>query len=875
MFRLAEFHPASVALLSLALALTGCTASFTMPDTTQAAASHAGGSFGTIQGSNYGGHAPLVGAHVYLLQGATGGYNAAATSLLASGETAGPDFHGSVYTTAQNTVSGSPTYGDYYVKTDSYGDFNLSNGYTCTPGLPVYLYAQGGNPESNPNSGFNVTVTAASIAGSGPYTISFTTTGSNLIYQGESITLSGFSGNFGTYINGTTQTVLADANLTTTSFDISVTTLTGNSVTLATGAQTGGAGTATQFMPIVSNPAAVNLAVLGICPSNGTANFSYLPFVYVNEVSTAAAAYALGGFFPAPGTSGLTNAGAVAANLSIPASDSLALLGLQNAAITAGQLYDISGGNVACNGSGCDGETHIARTTTPGVPVNATTTSGSATVPVGTSIGLLAGVTITGTGIPAGATIAAINTTATPNTITLSANATASGTVTAYAGAGNGTVPQSLLDLVGNILANCVDSANTYNPYTAAGTASTQCSSLFADAKSAGTSGTSPVDTATAAIDIAHNPWANVSTLVDLPTGNQPFQPSLAAANDLSVGIEYLPTNVCYPEGLAIDGKGRIWFPNAGGTGCSGVGYVTTLTPFGGVQYHVNVGGSPDYIAIDGNGSAWFDNKTSSALQSVSSAGVFVGSYIAGTLSGNNSVSVDGTNGTGYIYSGISGSPGSYGKYSNTGAAVVAPLTGSEGCLANTNAHSAIDNANNGYNLWVTGEAPDNVCVVNTSTGAVIRTITINAATGIGSSYQPEVPAIDVSGAAWIPNQHNPSITRITQAGVVTTIADSALNGGFGADVDGAGNIFVTSRANNVVTEILGATATPVSLVTFYGGGNVDLFLDPLNIHPDLSGNLWVANYQGSRIVELLGVAAPTWEPLSDAANHNKLGSKP
>jgi hypothetical protein len=27
--------------------------------------------------------------------------------------------------------------------------------------------------------------------------------------------------------------------------------------------------------------------------------------------------------------------------------------------------------------------------------------------------------------------------------------------------------------------------------------------------------------------------------------------------------------------------------------------------------------------------------------------------------------------------------------------------------------------------------------------------------------------------------------------------------------------------------------------------------------------------------VELLGVAAPTWEPLSDAANHNKLGSKP
>jgi hypothetical protein len=93
--------------------------------------------------------------------------------------------------------------------------------------------------------------------------------------------------------------------------------------------------------------------------------------------------------------------------------------------------------------------------------------------------------------------------------------------------------------------------------------------------------------------------------------------------------------------------------------------------------------------------------------------------------------------------------------------------------------------------------------------------------------------------------------------------------------VDGAGNIFITSRANNVLTEVLGSTAAPVSTTTFYGGGSTDLFSDPLNLQADQSGNLWISNYQGSRIVEMLGVAAPTWEPLSDAANHNKLGSKP
>ena len=854
--------------------LTGCATNFTMPDAASVDAG-AASTFGAIQGSNFGGHAPIVGAHVFVLQAGTGGYNSASTSLLGANETGAADFYGNTFPTAKDTTPGSPTNGDYYVTTDAYGNFNVTGtGYTCAAGLPVYLYAQGGNPETNPSGGFTVNITSATgtVDTNNKTLITFATTGNQLLYQGETVIFgSGIPAPYDQF-NGSTQ-VVSTLNLTTTTFAVEL----GSNVGAV--APSTFTSTVTQSMPIVSNPAIVNLAVLGICPNNGTANFNNLPFIYMNEVSTAAAAYALGGFFPAPGTSGLANAGAVAANLSIPASDPLALLGIQNAAITADQIYDIAGTNV---GTGGDGETHIARTTTPGVAVYATTTSGSPTVSVATTIGLLTGVTITGAGIPAGATITAINTAVTPNTITLSANATATGSnVLLRAGAGSGVVPQTLLNTVANILANCVDSANTYNPYTATGTATNQCSSLFADALSAGTSGTSPVDTASAAIDIAHNPWSNVSALANLPTGNVPFQPYLNSAggvaastiNDFSVGIRYTPTNVNNPEGLAIDKLGRIWYPNAGSA------YVTTLSPFGAVQYNVNAGGSPDYIAIDGNGNAWFDNKGTSALQSISSTGGAAASYQTGSLVGNEGVSVDGVNDTGYIYAGFQASPGGFDRFNGVGALAPPtggnPLTGSQSCMGlSTNAHSAVDNQSNGYHLWVTGESPDVVCIVNTTTGALIHTITINAATGIGNSYQPEFPAIDASGNAWIPNQNHASISRITQAGVLTNLPSAQLSGAFGAAVDGAGNIFVSNRTGNSITEFLGSTAAAVS-TSYYGGGNSTLFSDPLNMQVDPSGNLWITNYAGSRIVELLGVAAPTWQPLSDAAYNNKLGSKP
>ena len=87
--------------------------------------------------------------------------------------------------------------------------------------------------------------------------------------------------------------------------------------------------------------------------------------------------------------------------------------------------------------------------------------------------------------------------------------------------AGNATVPQAEINTLANILASCVNSTGPATPPAVA-----NCDTLFLNAMS-GT--TSPTDTAAAAINIAHNPTANVANLYALPAAADPFSPALPA----------------------------------------------------------------------------------------------------------------------------------------------------------------------------------------------------------------------------------------------------------------------------------------------------------------------------------------------------------
>ena len=97
-----------------------------------------------IDGSIYGGHAPIQGAHIYLLQPGTAGPGSLATSLLGNnGATSAGGY-------AISTNPGDPNVpaGAKYVTSDATGNFSLSGAYTCTVGQPVYIYGYGGKISS-------------------------------------------------------------------------------------------------------------------------------------------------------------------------------------------------------------------------------------------------------------------------------------------------------------------------------------------------------------------------------------------------------------------------------------------------------------------------------------------------------------------------------------------------------------------------------------------------------------------------------------------------------------------------------------------------------------------------------------------------------
>ena len=181
---------------------------------------------------------------------------------------------------------------------------------------------------------------------------------------------------------------------------------------------------------------------------------------------------------------------------------------------------------------------------------------------------------------------------------------------------GPGVVPQAEINTLGNILAACVNSS---------GLSSSGCTTLFSNAMNGSAQ---PSDTATAAINIAHNPAANVSALYGLSTSNPPFASALTAQpNDFTISILYqnevlagFSNRTAGP--LAIDASGDVWSANNVVDEINPQGYDTTVASS---QY--GLGGYSGFsgaanIAIDVNGNAWA--ISSSALGEFNNSGGLV-----------------------------------------------------------------------------------------------------------------------------------------------------------------------------------------------------------------------------------------------------------
>ena len=129
----------------------------------------------------------------------------------------------------------------------------------------------------------------------------------------------------------------------------------------------------------------------------------------------------------------------------------------------------------------------------------------------------------------------------------------------------------------------------------------------------------------------------------------------------------------------------------------------------------------------------------------------------------------------------------------------------------------------------------------------------------------PEGITVDASGNIYVSDSQNHRIRKITQAGVVTTVAGSSqgfadgtgtaakFDSPAGVTLDTNGNLYVADRLNNRIRKV-----TPTGVVTTFAGrsvsgfadgpANLARFLSPSGVALDASGNVYVADRLNHRI---------------------------
>jgi hypothetical protein len=538
-----------------------------------------------------------------------------------------------------------------------------------------------------------------------------------------------------------------------------------------------------------TNASAALLAALGSCPSGGT--FPASQNVFVNEVTTIAAAYAFAGF--ASDATHVSSSGTP-----------LAQTGIANAFANATNLVNP--------------QTGAALTTTP---------------------------------------------------------------------AGNGTVQTARIYTLANILASCINSD---------GTSSSPCPTLFSNTPSTTTTPVTPTDTATAAINIAHNPTSNVSALYTIPPPATAFGGALTAQpHDFALWVTY--TGVNAPQGLAIDSTGNVWVANTGASN------VVELSPSGAILSGTSgfTGGglsSPYDVALDQTGNVWLANYGNNSVTKLNSAGAPVSGaagYTGGGLAQPIRIAIDGSGGawvTNYAYtSGQSTIDGTVTKFSSSGSPVF-QTNGYEtvGATA-TFAETAIDGSGSAWFAKYTsdGNFGNQLEQVN-STGTPLSAYQIPKP----QNGRPKAVAIDARGNIWVangPSNAVGSVAELSRTG--TPLIGSAYgsfleSSGFANPVkiaiDGGGNAWVAAY-NNYINEISPSgvilTGTLGFVLPFSPQNGGSSYGGSFAI--DGSGNLWSATSASSGFVyQILGAATPVITPIAaglplipTADGSSNLGTRP
>ncbi|SNS30933.1 hypothetical protein SAMN05421770_101436 [Granulicella rosea] len=520
------------------------------------------------------------------------------------------------------------------------------------------------------------------------------------------------------------------------------------------------------------NSAVGAMAILGSCPPMG--NFSTIPYVSINEVSTIAAAYAFAGF--ASDATHVSSSGTA-----------LAQIGIANAFENAANLVDLGSGT--------------ALATTP---------------------------------------------------------------------AGNGVAPQATINSLANTLAACV---NTTGP------SSTPCNTLFSNAKSGGSTATAGSDTATAAINIAHNSGANVAALFNNANAAAPFAPVLSGVpHDFAIAITFTAPGNAIGGHMAIDGLGNIW-----STSSQNKNVVTKMGSSGALLSGNNgyVGGGLNYadgIAIDASGNAWIANKSGNSVTELSSNGTVISSAGTGpyTTPGGqiqvpDAIAIDGL---GNVW--VTSLQYNIGKNAITYGSLT-ELSSTGGFLAFNQEESgpysiAFDQSGD---VWVTN-GPGLAEFTNTDVPISIFRTGCNTSLGIGSGFYTGV-AVDASDNVWTTSSTSSggsSIQRWSATGSCESFTGGGINTPEGIGIDGDGNVWIANYTiNDPGISEFSNTGVPRSGSPYLQDSGILNY--PSDIALDGSGNVWIGNTGSSSIVEIVGQAAPVVTPLSAGVAGKILGTRP
>ncbi len=438
----------------------------------------------------------------------------------------------------------------------------------------------------------------------------------------------------------------------------------------------------------------------------------------------------------------------------------------------------------------------------------------------------------------------------------------ATGAALATTPAGTGTVPQAEINTLANVLAGC-------------STNGSGCTALFAAATADGTAGgAKATDTASAAINIAHFPGANVATLYGL--ARAAFSPKLSAApSDWSVALNVTGGALSAPNAIAIDAAGNAWVLNT--TSPDTVTKISSMGAFlsGSTGYTGGGLGVAYGLAIDPSGNAWTSNAVQStssfALVELSNGGTFLSGTAGYAIDGLGPVAIDGT-GNVWVQS------GQLEKYSSSGTVL------GKFSFNGTTAVSLGLTIDGTGNVWVPTPNNNRVYVFsNAGAGLALVGVPPN-----GALSNPLYDAVDHAGNVWVTNSvqngtGTPAVVNeYTSAGVTVPGAAgytvTGLTSPSGIAIDGGGNAWIsnyyggTGAGANFVAELSAAGVKISPQPGDFAGGGLN---GADGVAVDGSGDVWVPNYKGNSVTEIIGAAVPVVTPLSVGVKNNALGARP